>query len=272
MGVFLFHLGMIVAVCLLARFARSRNIRMVVFIRLLYPVLMMTFFYHFSGKLILTVVPEYLDSQVVELERILIGVNFTLLLDNYLNIFVTELLSAAYFSYYFLIPGLSLALFFGKRDREIRRFMTATCVTFFISYLIFIFYPVTGPRFYFAPLYQNNIDGFIFRPLVEFVIDRAAFKGGAMPSSHVAEAVIVMLFAIRNFGGRAYFLILVVLGLAAGTVYGRFHYVSDALVGAFLGFSIYWFTLKFYPTRKEFSRGWQLMNKNKKRKYVSDSV
>jgi membrane-associated phospholipid phosphatase len=272
LSVLLFHFGMILLVCVLAQFARKLTNRLVVFIRLLYPVVMMAFFYQFSGKLVQAIVPRFFDGQLVGLEKSILGVHPTLWLDHHLNIVVTELLSAAYFSYYLLIPGLALFLFFGKRDGEIRRFMTATCVTFFISYLMFIFYPVVGPRFYFAELYQNEITGIIFRPLVNFVIDNAAFKGGAMPSSHCAEALIVMLFAIRNYGRKAYFLILVVIGLSLGTVYGRFHYVSDVIVGIALAFIIYWLTLKFYPTKKDYAPKWQLSDFDKKRMYVSNSV
>jgi len=271
-GVLLFHLGMIVLVILLAQYARSQDSRPVIFVRLLYPVLMMTFFYQFSGVLVSTVTPQFFDAELITMETAIFGINPTLWLDGHLNIVVTELLSAAYFSYYFLIPGLALVLFFSRRDREIRRFMTATCITFFVSYLMFILYPVAGPRFFFAGQYQNEITGFIFRPLVQLVLDNAAFKGGAMPSSHVAEAIIVMLFAIRNYGRRAYFLIAVVIGLALGTVYGRFHYVSDVAVGTAMAFVIYWLTLNFYPTRKDFSKKWQLSDIDQKRKYVSDSV
>jgi membrane-associated phospholipid phosphatase len=188
-----------------------------------------------------------------------------------MNIVATEILSAGYFSYYFLIPGLGLFLFFGRRDREMRRFITATCVTFFISYLVFILYPVSGPRFHFAGQYENEITGIIFRPLAMLVIDNAAFRGGAMPSSHMAEAIIVMLFAIRSYGRRAYFLIPVVLALALGTVYGRFHFATDVIIGIILGIIVYFFTLKFYPAKKDFAREWQPSN-NRKRSYVSDSV
>lgn len=272
LGVLLFHLGTIVVVCLLAKYARSQSSRPMRFIRLLYPVLLMVFFYQFSGKLVGVVVPQFFDVQVAGLEKAILGAHPTFWLDNYLNVFVSDLLSAAYFSYYFLIPGLALLLFFAKRDREIRRFMAATCVTFFASYLMFILYPVMGPRFYFEGMYQHEIIGFVFRPLVNFILDNAAFKGGAMPSSHVAEALIVLLFAIRNYGRKAYFLIPVVAGLALGTVYGRFHYASDVIVGVVMAFLIFKLTLKFYPTRKDFSREWQLSDYDKKRTYVSNSV
>ena len=53
-----------------------------------------------------------------------------------------------------------------------------------------------------------------------------------MPSSHVAVAVLVLICLFR--GARRWFWMLLpfVMGLAAGTVYGRFHYASDVLVGS----------------------------------------
>ncbi len=257
----------------MAKFVRSLENRLVFFIRILYPIILMTFFYQFSGKLVQVVVPWLFDEQLAMLEKAVLGVHPTLWLDpGSIHVIITELLSAAYFSYYFMIPGLALVLFLGKKDRELRRFVTATCVTFFASYLIFIFYPVAGPRFYFAGMYINELTGPIFRPLVNLIIDNAAFKGGAMPSSHVAEAIIVMMFAIRSYGRKAYFLIPIVIGLAMGTIYGRFHFASDVVVGAVLAFIIYWFTLKFYPTQKDFSRKWKLSDFDKKVMYVSDSL
>ena len=249
--VLLFHGGVIVLVTLLAIFAYKKTNRIIVFFRLLYPVLLMTFFYTTSGKLVHIIFPEFLDGQIIALEKSILGVNPTLWLDGHLNVVITEILSASYFSYYFLIPGLALFLFFGKRDAEIKRFLTATCGTFFVSYLMFIFYPVEGPRHVFAATYQNAITGPLFRPMVDFVIGNAAFRGGAMPSSHCAEALVVAFFAIKYYGKKAWFLIPVVAGLSLGTVYGRFHYLSDVVVGIAIGIIMIWLTLYFYPHKKD---------------------
>lgn len=271
-GLLAFHFGVIVLVLLLVRFANPETNRLIAFFRLLYPVILMTFFYQFSGWLVQVVIPDLYDSQVVLLELSVLGVNPTLWLDSRLTLAATEILSAGYFSYYLMLPGLSLVLFFGRRDGEIRRFMTATCVTFFVSYLMFIFYPVVGPRFHFQDLFQNRIVGVAFRPLVEFIIDNFAFRGGAMPSSHVAEAMVVLFFAVRNYGRKAYFLVPFVIALALGTVYGRFHYASDVVIGVLMAIVITRLTLRFYPTAKDFSRRWDLADFDKKRMYVSDTL
>ncbi len=267
----LFHAGVIVLAFALAHLARSESNRFVMFFRLLYPALLVAFFYRFSGKLVGVIVPQFFDAQVIGIEQAVFGIEPTIWLDQHLSVALTEVMSAGYFSYYLLIPGLALALFFGRRDDEIKRFMTASCVTFFMSYIVFILYPVEGPRFHFAGVYQNQIYGVLFRPLVELVIKGAAFRGGAMPSSHVAEAMVVLLFALRNYRRRAYFLIPVVVGLALGTVYGRFHYVTDVVIGAAAGAIIYWMTIKLYPKRPEVSQEEILTDFYQRRRYVSNS-
>ncbi|MCK5127400.1 MAG: phosphatase PAP2 family protein [candidate division Zixibacteria bacterium] len=249
--VIVFHFGVIVFVTLLAHFAHNVQNRLVVFFRLLYPIILVVFFYSTSGELVHIIFPVFLDQQIIGLEQAVFGISPTIWLDKHLNVFITEILSASYFSYYFLVIGLAFFLFFGKKDAEIKRFMTATCATFFISYLIFIFYPVEGPRHVFAATYENVITGPFFRKIVDLVINNGAFHGGAMPSSHCAEALVVAFFAIRYYGKKARFLIPVVIGLSLGTVYGRFHYVSDVIVGLIISIVTIWLTLYFYPTNKE---------------------
>jgi membrane-associated phospholipid phosphatase len=43
------------------------------------------------------------------------------------------------------------------------------------------------------------------------------------------------VLAVRYFGGRGAVVAFVTLGLAAGAVYGGFHYVVDVIAGALLG-------------------------------------
>ena len=266
----LFHAGMIVAAILIVRFVKPEKGRILALIRYMYPLLVLTLFYQNCGLLVGAVIPRFFDQYVVTLEKLVLGVNLTIWLDGHLHLFWNELMSFGYFSYYFMILGLALFLFFHKKDRESIQFVTATCVTFFISYLIFIFYPVAGPRFYFAGIYQNEITGLIFRPLVDLVIDNAAFRGGAMPSSHVAEAVVVMVFAVRNYGKKAWFIVPVVICLALGTVYGRFHYLTDVIIGLILGILAAWLVIQFYPLDKEPAKEVKLTDNEILKRYVSD--
>ncbi len=271
-GLVLFHASALVIACTFSQLSRPDASRTMLFFRYYYPVILMTLFYHFSGDLIGHVVHHYYDADITALEKAVFGVNPTLWLDQHIHVAVTELLSAAYESYYLIIPALAVALFISRKDEEIRRFVTATCVTFFLSYLIFIFVPMVGPRYFFDGMYQTELTGPVFRKLSMFIMDTAAFRGRAMPSSHVAEAVVVLFFAIRAFGRKAWWFAPLVLGLAMGTVYGRFHYVSDVFIGLIMGITIPWLTLKFYPAKRDYTRIWNLSDFDKKRQNVPDSV
>jgi membrane-associated phospholipid phosphatase len=266
------HAAAVVVVILLVWFTSPASNPFARFLRLLYPVVMMLFFYQACGKMMHFFFPDFFDHQIVGLEKVIFGVDPSLWLDGRTGVVLTEIFSAGYFSYYFLIPGLALIFFFHGHTRENKRFMTATCLTFFVSYLMFIFYPIEGPRFYFDTLYTTDLVGPFFRPLVDMVIDRAAIRGGAMPSSHVAEALVVMIFALRAYGRKAYFLVPIVITLALGTVYGRFHYATDVVVGAVIGALAAWAAIKLYPPEREAAPDEDVWEEVTGKQYVSDNL
>jgi membrane-associated phospholipid phosphatase len=199
-------------------------------------VLLFTFFYRATGGLMFLAFDRFYDDRLAAFELAVLGVNPTLFFDRYLlSSWVNEVFSLCYLCFYPMIPVFVLALFFKKRCEVIKSFLAAACLTFFVSYLLFSLYPVEGPRWYFTTDYANRIEGPVFRQLVELVIDNAAVRGGAMPSSHFGVALVILLYTFRHFPKAGWFLLPVNVGLAVGTVWGRFHYVSDVVVGGLLG-------------------------------------
>jgi membrane-associated phospholipid phosphatase len=138
---------------------------------------------------------------------------------------------AGYFSYYLIVPRGPLILWARQKTADFQLVVLSVSLGFFMSYVLFLLYPVEGPRYHIPHLHPPAAEGPLFYQLVKFVIDKGAIHGGCMPSSHVAVAVLVLMCLFR--GARTWFWILLpfVLGLAVGTVYGRFHYVSDVIVG-----------------------------------------
>ncbi len=206
------------------------------FLRLLYPAILLTVFYRMTGGTMFLLFDRFYDYQIISLEQSVLGVEPSLFIDrNWLSPFWNELFSASYFSYYLMIPTLLLVLFLKRKDELIRRFLTAACVAFFVSYLMFFLYPIEGPRYHFAGQYLNEIEGPFFRQLVNLAIDKGAVHGGCMPSSHVAVALVVLAYTFKVSRRIGWMLLPIVVGLAIGTVWGRFHYVSDVVVGAAIG-------------------------------------
>ena len=217
---------------LIVNYLREDRSRIEALVRLLYPAILFTFFYRTTDGTMFLVFDRFKDLQLAGFEASILGVNPTLYIDKYLlNPWVTELLSFCYFSYYLMIPVFLLILFFTRREELLKQSQTAILVTFFFSYMLFFLYPIEGPRWHFASVYENAVTGFIFRDVVNYVIATGAVRGGCMPSTHFAVAVVILMYCFRHFKKTAYFVLPVVLGLGAGTVWGRFHYVSDVIVG-----------------------------------------
>ncbi len=236
LGEIIFYAAMGILTLLIVRYVDETSGRWQAFFRLLYPALMMTFFYRATGGQMFLVFDRFFDYQVVAWEQSLLGTEPTLFIDAHLlNGLTTEIVSLCYFSYYLMFPAFLIALFLRREHKILSEFLAAASLTFFVSYLLFWLYPAEGPRWYLANQYLNQIDGLVFRPMVEFVIDNAAVHGGAMPSSHTGVALVIMLFCFRYYRRAGWWLLPMVIGLAVGAVWGRFHYLSDVIVGALIG-------------------------------------
>ena len=243
----IWYLSLAAVTALIVRFTSADRPGWQRFIRLLYPVLMVGVFYRLTGGTMHLLFDGFLDQQLIAFERAVFGGSPTLLLDRSpLNVWITEILSACYFSYYLFLPGFFLPVFFLQRDDIIERAMLGVLLTYFLSYLLFWLYPVEGPRWVFAEQYTQRVTGPVFRPMVEWVIANGAVRGGAMPSSHTGVALIVTLYTWRYFGRAAWPLVPVVIGLALGTVWGRYHYISDVVVGSALALIAFWFEKWYY--------------------------
>lgn len=217
------------------------------FLRLFVPAVMFLFFYTETGGLMFLLYDSFYDWQLTIFEKIIIGTNLTLFIDKYLlNVVTNEILSFCYFSYYFMIPVFMVYLYIKKDYELLKNFLAAVCLTFFISYILFFLYPIEGPRWYFANIYQNDIEGPIFRQLVNLVIHKGAVRGGCMPSSHFGVALVILIYARKFYPKIAKWLLPIVIGLGLGTVWGRFHYISDVIVGGFIGLVSVYIIWKYY--------------------------
>ncbi|MEW5795362.1 MAG: phosphatase PAP2 family protein [Candidatus Zixiibacteriota bacterium] len=236
-----FYLSTAALTVLIVRFVDETQGNRRRFVRLLYPAMLFTLFYRVTGGQMELVFDRLFDAHIVALESSLFGLEPTLYIDQkLLNVWVTEVLSFCYFTYYLIVPGFLVPAFVRGDSKIIREYLAAASLTFFVSYLIFWLYPVEGPRWHLAGQYVNPVDGPLFRQLVTYVIDNAAVRGGAMPSSHTGVALVTLMFCYRYYRKAAWWLLPIVIGLALGTVWGRFHYVSDVVVGAVIGAAAVW--------------------------------
>ncbi len=153
-----------------------------------------------------------------------------------------ELFHLLYLSYYpLVIGGFGVSWWQGWHSTNrselpvsphFLRYVFVFMGTFITYMVIFILFPVVGPlddRFL-------RFDGQgLLGPLIDWIYAVGDSAGGALPSSHVGEAVVIFLLLRPRAPLVRTGLLLMILGLAVSTVYGSFHYAIDALGGLITG-------------------------------------
>jgi membrane-associated phospholipid phosphatase len=146
---------------------------------------------------------------------------------------LSELLHLGYLSYYLIIYAPPLWLYLRGERRSFELTITALAIAFTGCFLVFVYFPVAGPRYLWSA--PPGIPDGPVRRLVLSVLAAGSSKGAAFPSSHVAVAVVQSLMMFRHHRRAGFLISITSLLLALGAVYGGFHYGIDVLAGAATG-------------------------------------
>ena len=114
------------------------------------------------------------------------------------------------------------------------RFWTAVLLATLFCYAVYPFFPLTPPRVLF-----NDVPGPAVPPLLRnmnlWVLDHFSVQACLFPSAHAA-AVTATALAVRAYMPRLGILFCIAaLSVASATVYGRYHYMADAVAGVLVG-------------------------------------
>ena len=218
------------------------------FLRHFYPMLLYGPFYWETGVLNHLLTPGFLDPFFIRLEARLFGLQPGLAFMDWLPYpAVSELLYAAYFSFYLMIAGVALALYLRDRG-QFRHFVSVISLLFYVCYLVFLFAPVVGPLIFFrkipgyqlpadvqpvvAPAFPAAIQAGPCYHLMRWVYRPFEAPGASFPSSHVAVAIGTAYFSFLYLRRIRWLHLVAVILLCASTVYCRYHYAVDVVAGA----------------------------------------
>lgn len=149
---------------------------------------------------------------------------------------LSELLHLCYLSYYPILYLPPLWLYLQRRFDQFDRAVLVMMAGFYTCYLVFLHFPVEGPR-YLGPAPAAIPPGSI-RKLTLAILEAGSARGSAFPSSHVAAAVIQTWTVWLCWPRIAPLVLVLTVGLALGAVYGGFHYPIDVVAGAALGLAL----------------------------------
>lgn len=214
-------------------------------IREVYPIILIVPLYAEIGVLNAGGLPVY-DAAVQRWELMVFGeqVSQTLWRDRYPSVVASVVLHAAYWSYYLLL--LLPVTWFAVRKEwfSLRRTMSSIIVTLLLCYLVFIFWPVTGPYYQFARPDTWFLDNGPAR-LVYATLAAGSSYGAAFPSSHVAATIAATSGAWRGDRRLGYAMLVPMSLLVVAVVYCQMHYGVDALAGVAVGAVAWWLGGKY---------------------------
>ena len=233
------HAGAIYGLLLLASSPEDSLSLPLQMLRDWYPIATILIFYLEIPPLAQMVMQRYLDDKIIGFEeRLFRGQPSMYLSERFSSWWISEFLHLCYFSYYPIVFGLVGVLYFQGRHEAFHEVVFAEILTFNSCLIWYIFMPVMGPYYKFEKISGPLADGLFFR-LVHMILSSAASKGTAFPSSHCAIGVIVVLYAARYDPLTFTIMCPFGVGLVIGTVYGRMHYVVDAILGTVLAIVVF---------------------------------
>jgi membrane-associated phospholipid phosphatase len=224
------HLGLMFLIAGLA-YARSRGIPILGFISHWYPPLLFLFFFEEIGWTVHAIFPGWFDEYLIKADFALFGVHPTVWIEQFSSYWLNEYMQLVYTSYFLLTIGFGAYLWNrGKRD-DFAIFIASTCVAYYLSYVIFVFFPIESPYHTLRHLQQVELTGGPFTAFINLIEKHGRVHGGAFPSTHVAGSVVVLFSAYQFARPIGYWLTALVFSICVSTVYGRYHYVVDVFAG-----------------------------------------
>jgi len=142
----------------------------------------------------------------------------------------SELMHAGYFSFYPVILFFAV-YYFVKRPGLFQQRVFVFFFAFYLFYLIFDFFPSSGPQYFLPPPANEVPPGYYITGLMNRILAVGDRPTGAFPSSHIGMTWLIMYFFYRDSRRLFFFWLLPALVLTFATVYIKAHYAVDVLGG-----------------------------------------
>jgi membrane-associated phospholipid phosphatase len=225
---------------------RKERGKMGTFIHHFSPILFVILIYESLGDLIQYLQPD-IDSRLSQIDFSMFGVQPTVWAQRFIVPWLTDIMSVAYISYYFIPVVLITVLYLKNRMAELDQSIFVLAFAYYISFIGYILFPAVGPRYALTHLYSVPLNGSFITDFVRDTLNALEHnKRDCMPSGHTQIVLTVLYLAYRYEKFLFCLLFPLVCALIASTIYLRYHYVVDLMVGATLAIGCMIFGPRLY--------------------------
>ncbi len=194
------------------------------------------------------------DDTLIAIDRFIFHGDPTQWIYQFSHPFITEILQIAYSSYYLFFVALFFELYRRNDRTEFHSGAMLVVYGFYLSYIGYLLFPAVGPRFTLHNFFstETELPGiFITKYLREIVNSGGGVPAGvpnpidfvhrdAFPSGHTQLTLVAMYVAFTANTKIRWWLFVGGSLLIISTIYMRYHYVTDVIVGVvFFVFTIW---------------------------------
>ena len=171
------------------------------------------------------------DETLLGLDRRLFGETPSVGLQACSAPWLTDVMSACYAFYHLYLHGMLILMTFTKSSSAARHFGDCLYAGFAVGFVGYLLVPALGPGTAFPSLYNQPLAGGTVSFLNAWIVGAGATLYGTFPSLHVLVTAILLDHDWRLCRRRFWWVLGPAVGLLASTLYLRYHYAVDLLVG-----------------------------------------
>ena len=193
---------------------------------------------YWTAGLFFTIPSEKLQNGLMQFDRKVLGWLRELRADTSFSPSIAACLELAYLLCYPLLPCGVGVLYIARMGRHADEFWTIVLISAYLCYAALPFAQVLPPRMLKTgeePILPHTR----IRRLNLWVLRRGSIQVNTLPSAHVATAFSVSLVLLQLVPWAGMVFLCISVGIAIGSVLGRYHYAADALMGAALAIAVF---------------------------------
>ncbi len=203
-------------------------------------------------KAIQLAMPRSADANLLAMDRGLFGVGVPELLLGWERVWLSELMSLCYFSFYFIILIPVVVYAFRRYDPAGRGFFYGLMLMYLFGFIGYLLVPAAGPYAAFPEVFPYPPQGGWMTALMTGLVARGGTGMDVFPSLHCGISLFVLGYLVmQRHYGSALLLSPLVAGVILATLYLRYHYGIDLLAGALLAVLVLgWLRSSGFASRK----------------------